>query len=48
MAFKIPKVVALKTLLDSYGREDNIGVGNEPDMLDRELKEEQKRKKKGD
>ena len=45
-AFKIPKVIPLKTLLDTYGRGDNLGAGNEPDMVDRELKQEQQRKKR--
>jgi hypothetical protein len=45
-AIKIPKVLPLKTLLDAYGRGNNIGAGNEPDMVDRELKEEQRRKKR--
>ena len=45
-AFKIPKVIPLKTLLDAYGRGNNLGAGNEPDMVDRELKEKQKRKRR--
>ena len=36
--------IPLKTLLDAYGRGNNLGAGNEPDMVDRELKEEQRRR----
>jgi hypothetical protein len=45
-AFKIPKVIPLKTLLDAYGRGNNLSVGNESDMVDRELKENQRRKRR--
>ena len=45
-AFKIPKVIPLKTLLDAYGRGNNLSSGNEPDMVDRELKEERQRKRR--
>ena len=43
---KIPKVIPLKTLLDAHSRGNNLSAGNEPDMVDRELKEEQQRKKR--
>lgn len=39
---KIPKVISLKTLLDAHSRGSNSSVDNEPDMVDRELKEEQR------
>jgi hypothetical protein len=45
-ALKIPKVIPLKTLLDAYGRGSNLSGANEPDMVDRELKEDQQRKKR--
>ena len=49
-AFKIPKIIPLKTLLDaypdSYRDGNNLSVANEPDMVARELKEEQRRKKR--
>jgi hypothetical protein len=45
--FKIPKVIPLKTLLDAHSRGNNSGVGNEPDMVDRELKEKQRKKRRG-
>jgi hypothetical protein len=45
-AIKIPKVVPLKTLLDAHSRGNNLSVANEPDMVDRELKEKQKRKRR--
>jgi hypothetical protein len=44
--FKIPKVLPLKTLLDAHSRGNNLSAGNEPDMLDHELKEEQQRKRR--
>jgi hypothetical protein len=40
-AFKMPKVVPLATLLDSYSRGNHLSAANEPDMVDRELKQEQ-------
>ncbi|MBA4053944.1 MAG: hypothetical protein C0490_04460 [Marivirga sp.] len=43
---KIPKIIPLKTLLDSYSRGDHLSAGNESDMVDRELKKGQQRKKK--
>jgi hypothetical protein len=43
---KIPKVLPLKTLLDAHSRGNNSGAGNEPDMVDRELKEDQQRKRR--
>jgi hypothetical protein len=46
-AFKIPKVIPLKTLLDAYSRRDNFSNANEPDMVDRELKEKQRKKRRG-
>ncbi len=49
-ALKIPKVIPLKTLLDaypdSYRDGNNLSGANEPDMVDRELKEDQQRKKR--
>jgi hypothetical protein len=44
---KIPKVLPLKTLLDAHSRGNNSGAGNEPDMVDRELKEKQRKKRRG-
>jgi hypothetical protein len=44
---KIPKVIPLKTLLDAHSRGNNLGTGNEPDMVDRELKEKQRKKRRG-
>jgi hypothetical protein len=44
---KIPKVISLKTLLDAHGRGNNLSAGNEPDMVDRELKEKQRKKRRG-
>lgn len=45
-ALKIPKVIPLKTLLDAHSRGNNLSTGNEPDMVDREVKKEQQRKKR--
>jgi hypothetical protein len=44
---KIPKVLPLKTLLDAHSRGNNSSAGNEPDMVDRELKEKQRKKRRG-
>jgi hypothetical protein len=48
---KIPKVLPLKTLLDahpdSYRDGNNSSAANEPDMVDRELKEKQRKKRRG-
>lgn len=44
---KIPKVIPLKTLLDAHSRGNNSSAGNEPDMVDRELKEKQRKKRRG-
>ena len=46
-AYKIPKVIPLKTLLDSYRRGDNFGAANEFDMVDRELELKQRKKGRG-
>src|SRR5687767_254059 len=43
---KIPKVIPLKTLLDAYSRGNNLGTGNEPDMVDPELKENRGRRER--
>lgn len=43
--FKIPKS-SLKTLLDAHSCGNNFSDANESDIVDRELKEEQKRKKR--
>ncbi|HTF18559.1 MAG TPA: relaxase/mobilization nuclease domain-containing protein [Chryseolinea sp.] len=44
---KIPKVLPLKTLLDAHSRGNNLSAGNEPDIVDRELKEKQRKKRRG-
>jgi len=44
---KIPKVISLKTLLDAHSRGNNLSTGNGPDMVDRELKEKQRKKRRG-
>lgn len=44
---KIPKVLPLKTLLDAHSRGNNCSAGNEPDMVDRELKEKQRKRRRG-
>jgi hypothetical protein len=47
VVLKIAKVIPLKTLFDAHPdsyRDGNIlSPGNEPDMVDRELKEKQKK-----
>ncbi len=43
---KIPKVISLKTLLDAHSCGNNLGTSNEPDMVDRELTEDQQRKRR--
>jgi hypothetical protein len=44
---KIPKVLPLKTLLDAHSRGNNSGAANEFDMVDRELKEKQRKRRRG-
>ena len=51
-AFKIPKslsdlwrIIPLKTLLDAYGRGNNLSVANEADMVDRELTLKRKKRR---
>jgi hypothetical protein len=46
-ALKISKVIPLKMLLDTHSRGSNISAANEPDMVDRELKEKQRKKRRG-
>jgi hypothetical protein len=43
---KIPKVIPLKTLLDAHSRGDSVSAGDELDMVDRGLMEEQQRKRR--
>ncbi len=43
---KIPKVIPLKSLLDAYSSGNSSSVTNELDMVDHELKEEQRRKRR--
>ena len=44
---KIPKVIPLKTLLDAHSRGNDLSAGNEPDMVDRELKAKQRKRRRG-
>jgi hypothetical protein len=46
-ALKIPKVIPLKTLLDAHSRGNNSSAANELDMVDRELKEKQRKRRRG-
>jgi hypothetical protein len=45
--FEIPKIFPLKTLLEAYSSRNNLSVPNEPDMVDRELKLKQRKKRRG-
>ena len=44
---KIPKVLPLKTLLDAHSRGNDLSAANEPDMVDRELREKQGERRRG-
>ena len=44
-ALKIPKVIPLKTLLDAYGRGNNLSVSHESDMVDRDLTLKRKKRR---
>ena len=43
---KIPKVLPLKTLLDAHSRGNDLSAANEPDMVDRELREKAEEEEK--
>lgn len=45
--FRILKVIPLKTLLDAHSRGNSSSAANEPDMVDRELKEKQRKRRRG-
>jgi hypothetical protein len=44
---KMPKVLPLKTLLDTHSRRNNSSATDELDMVDRELKEKQRKRRRG-